>query len=319
MFPGLTWRAANLDDAEALARLHAACFEVDGGYLMVPSEYRDELDDENDDCERDTLVAADASGEVVAFTALHVPGGEVTERRCFPWGNVHPAWRRRGIGTFLLAWAEARAAERFAAFDDGLGTVIRLSAYETQADRIALFERSGYAATRWFTEMIRDLARPLPQVADPPGIEVLDWTEDLSEAAREVHNEAFADHWGSQPVTEYSWNKWRNEFWLPDASFVAFDGERAVGYLKSSMFPHDFESRRRTEAWIEGLGTIRSHRGCGIGSALLLRAMEAYRVRGLDYAALGVDSENPTGAFGLYSRLGFEPEKTSITFLKPGR
>ena len=315
---GLTWRPAAFDDAAALARLHTACYEVDGGYLMVAEEFRDELDDDNDDIERDALVAVDGEGGIAAFVALHVPGGEATERRCFPWGNVHPAWRRRGIGRFLVAWSEARAAQRFAGYGDGLPTMIRLSAYDTQADRIALFQRSGYVPGRYFTEMIRDLSLPLPERAAPEGIEIRLWDDEHSEAARAVHNAAFADHWGSQPVTEYSWTKWRNEFWLPEASFVAFDGGEAVAYLHSAAYPHDFESRGRTEAWTEGLGTIGSHRGRGIASALLARAMEAYRTRGMEYAALGVDTENPTGAFGLYTRLGFEVDKTSITFLKPG-
>jgi len=275
--PDVTWRPATLGDAEALARLQAACYQVDGGYLMVAEEFRTEIGDENDDPARDTLIAATGDGAIVVFGALHVPGGEETERRCFSWGHVHPGFRRRGLGTFLMQWMEARAAQRFAAHDDGLPTVIRVSAYDTQADRIALFDRCGYVPVRYFSEMIRDLAAPTP-TGDPPGrIEIRPWSDEHSEATRAVHNAAFADHWGSQPITEYSWKRWRDEFFLPDASFIAFDGNRVVAYLVSQMYPHDFASRGRTEAWIEGLGTVGSHRGRGIASALLIAAMTAYR------------------------------------------
>jgi mycothiol synthase len=34
-------------------------------------------------------------------------------------------------------------------------------------------------------------------------------------------------------------------------------------------------------------------------------------------AALGVDAENPTGALGLYERLGFRPVRTFVTYRKP--
>ena len=33
--------------------------------------------------------------------------------------------------------------------------------------------------------------------------------------------------------------------------------------------------------------------------------MQAFLEDGLDHAALGVDTDNPTGAYGLYQRLGF--------------
>ncbi len=44
--------------------------------------------------------------------------------------------------------------------------------------------------------------------------------------------------------------------------------------------------------------------------------MGAFRNAGLDYATLGVDSENTTGALGLYERLGFEPVKRYIRYEK---
>jgi ribosomal protein S18 acetylase RimI-like enzyme len=166
--------------------------------------------------------------------------------------------------------------------------------------------------------MLRRLDEPLPKAALPPGVEIHAWSDEVSEAARVVHNAAFADHWGSQPITAHAWDLWHDEFFLPGASFVAMDGSDLVGYLSGGMYPHDFESRGRTEGWIEGLGVVRSHRRRGIAAALLVAAMGAFRDRDLQFAAIGVDAENPTGAFGLYSRLGFCEEKRSITFLKPG-
>jgi ribosomal protein S18 acetylase RimI-like enzyme len=89
-----------------------------------------------------------------------------------------------------------------------------------------------------------------------------------------------------------------------------------VAYLISAMYPHDFESRRRREAWIEGLGTIQSHRGRGIASVMILEAFARFRDRDLQFAALGVDTESPTGAVGLYRKMGFEIEKRSVTYAR---
>ena len=50
------------------------------------------------------------------------------------------------------------------------------------------------------------------------------------------------------------------------------------------------------------------HRGKGLATALLGHAMHAYRNAGYDEAALDVDSENPSGALGVYRRAGFAVE-----------
>ena len=41
--------------------------------------------------------------------------------------------------------------------------------------------------------------------------------------------------------------------------------------------------------------------------------MMAFLEDGLDHAALGVDTDNPTGAYGLYQRLGFLQRHRSVT------
>jgi ribosomal protein S18 acetylase RimI-like enzyme len=44
--------------------------------------------------------------------------------------------------------------------------------------------------------------------------------------------------------------------------------------------------------------------------------MRAFKAAGLGYAMLGVDTENPTGALRVYTRLGFAQVKRFITFEK---
>jgi ribosomal protein S18 acetylase RimI-like enzyme len=131
-----------------------------------------------------------------------------------------------------------------------------------------------------------------------------------------VHNASFADHWGSQPISEKSWANNATEFLLPKASYVVYDGYQPVSYLMAAAFPHDFEDKGRTEAWVEGLGTIRSHRKRGIASALVTLAMEEFKTSDVEFAVLGVDSENPTGAHHIYEELGFVPDRRGIAYIK---
>jgi mycothiol synthase len=315
-YPDLAWRPATEADVATLASLHRRCYDMDGGYFMVAEEFRAELRGEDLDPAFDTIMGFDRTGNVAAFGSLHIPGGERTQRRCFPRGFVHPDHRRRGVGTALMLWLEGRGRERLAGYGDGLPAVYRVDAYDFQPDKIALFERLGYTTARYFTEMLCPLPVETRETTPPEGIEIRVWSDDVNEAARVVHNHAFSDHWGSQPVTSHAWDLYHDEFFLPSASFVAFDGGEAVGYLTASTYPHDYEVRIRKEGWIESLGVVRSHRGRGIATALLDRTMAVFNEMGLTHAALGVDTENPTGAFGLYTRLGFTVDKRSITMVK---
>jgi mycothiol synthase len=45
-----------------------------------------------------------------------------------------------------------------------------------------------------------------------------------------------------------------------------------------------------------------------VAGILLQHCLKAYQEAGYDEASLDVDSENPTGALGVYRRAGFEVE-----------
>lgn len=60
---------------------------------------------------------------------------------------------------------------------------------------------------------------------------------------------------------------------------------------------------------IQNLGIIPSHRGKGIGTCLLVRALEGFRSAGLERVHLEVTAENE-GAIRLYRRIGFVVVRT---------
>ena len=62
-------------------------------------------------------------------------------------------------------------------------------------------------------------------------------------------------------------------------------------------------------AWLARLGTRRDHRGRGVGTAAITRALDVARAAGFETAGLDVDTESLTGALRLYERLGFYPVK----------
>ncbi len=315
---GLIWRPLTVADAPAMSALQQTCFAVDGGYRLTPQEMAEEFDRHGDHVETDSIGAFTEGGAVEAVGWCQAASTAESEHRFFVFLYVHPDRRGVGLEDALLAWIEDRALDRFAETDDDLaGALYRYEVYQSMTEDHALMERQGYAPARYFTENARPLDEAIPDVALPEPLEQRRWSDDVSMDALAVHNAAFADHWGSQPTTAAVWRSTENEFFLPNASWVVYDGAEPVAYVKCAKYPHDFDDRGRRESWIEGVGTVRSHRGRGIASALITLAMRAFADDGMEYACLGVDADSPTGANRLYERLGFVPEKRWIAYRKP--
>ena len=87
-----------------------------------------------------------------------------------------------------------------------------------------------------------------------------------------------------------------------------------VGVCRNGHFPGDEAVTGRRDGWIMSVSVIRSHRKRGIASALIVASLEAFKRAGLTHSALGVDSENRTGAYRLYERLGYRAVNRSVVY-----
>jgi ribosomal protein S18 acetylase RimI-like enzyme len=140
------------------------------------------------------------------------------------------------------------------------------------------------------------------------GVEIIPWDRTLDEKTRLAMNETFADHWGSTPMDTEAFAHFieRSAVRL-DISFQAVDGDQVVGYSINGFFPDDEKMTGRREGWVRSLGVRRPWRSRGVASALLEHSFNAFFEAGMSHSILGVDMENPTGALGVYERLGYEP------------
>lgn len=299
----------------AIVRLQDACFDVDRTYREVESEILERFDDVDVDPEMDSLIGVRDDGSVVASIWSYVPDSAETLWRAFADVHVLPELRSE-LDEFTVDWWEARSRQRLAERSDDLPKVLWFGVYEHRVGQVALLQGKGYEIRRYYDELIRDLAEPIPDRAPPQGIELVPADEARPGDELWVHNEAFRDHWGSQPFTEERWRQFHNEFYLPAASFVAYDDREPVGHVFSTKYPHDFADRGFAHSWVESLGVIPSHRKRGVATALLAVALRAFADDGMEYAVLDVDSENPTGAYGLYEGLGFVLDRRSLAMLK---
>jgi mycothiol synthase len=318
--PAATWRPLTLDDMPAYVRLHEDGRVADGGEEVMTEEVaRHELTDPNCPTATNSLALALPDGALAASIMAHQRLQGIDSRRIFLWGVTHPAHRGKGIGSALLDWGVARADEVLAGQPADLERLVEAFKDVRLAGAIALHEAAGFRAARWYVDMRRDLREPLPAATDLPGLQIRSYEPAGAAMVLAAHNEAFADHWGSEPLTAEIWNRdfVGDPFFRGDLSFVAVEGEEIAGYTVNYVAEADWEASGIREGWVGQLGVRRPWRKRGVATALLVRSMEAFRAAGMDAAILGVDAENPTGALGVYERVGFRPVRRSVRLQRP--
>jgi GNAT superfamily N-acetyltransferase len=201
-------------------------------------------------------------------------------------------------------------------------------------ERRGLLRAAGYQPVRYYANLRRDLSLPVPVIGLEPPLRLVPWTDALEDATRLARNDAFRDHWGSQPRTAESWRAYRSAF-APQWSFVVIDesvhyegseqeqpGDATVppgtpyvvGLHRAERYEHDWESQGYTAGYTGLLGVRRAYRGRRIAAALLAHAMHVYAADGMQYAELDVDTDNPTGAPALYARLGYTKNDGSTQY-----
>lgn len=305
----LTWRPLQLRDATSLHALLQAVEVADRSHGRTSYEEVVELlSSPSTDLATDSLCGLDDSGTIRAYALVEQPPGE-TVLCALLRGAVHPRWRGRGIGRAVLTWMEGRGRQRLAASGTDLPARLAVMVEEQARDHRSLYAAGGFSPIRWYTHLRRDLAAPLPSAPLPDDLRVVAWDDALDDQVRLAHNEAFADHWGTQPATPESWTHHDAHF-APGWSFVAQEVSsgtpEVAGYVISGRHPQDWDVLGYTCGYTEILGVRRAWRSRGVAANLLVAAMEAYRADGMQYACLRVDSANPTGACKLYERLGYE-------------
>ena len=297
------------------------CNVLDGPNIRVDvEELRQELDSSLTERRRDVRVARLDTGRIVGIVwTLHLPSATAPQR-CDIEGYVDIELRGRGLGRELMSWGIDHARELLTSADSRAGhpeRAIRASRSSTNATAARLHHEMGFVDVRWFDDLQRPLDG-LPDLVIPSGVTIEPWPTEPAHllAALEVKNRAFTDHWGSVPTTPDGWQEMMYGYGArPDLSAVACDATSGeiVAVLLARRYPADDEIRGHREAWISTLGTLASHRGRGIASALVAHAMHRFRDAGLTHAMIGVDADNPSGAHRIYRGLGFVDHVRIVT------
>ena len=113
------------------------------------------------------------------------------------------------------------------------------------------------------------------------------------------------------------------ESWIDQPTFdptlwvVAYDGDEVAGGVINAIHPFENEALGINRGWLHSVFTRRAWRRRGLARALIARSLVLLKERGLDEGVLGVDADNPTGALGLYEKIGFVTFERSTAWRRP--
>jgi mycothiol synthase len=319
---GLTFRRYRGEsDIPALIELMAAAEIADETFeIMTAGTLANMFANRNDFDAAQHLLMAEVDGQLVAYSdqLRSIRDGQ---RVYETFGWVHPDRRRRGLGTAMLRYGEARVRERAAA-EEAAGETrpAQLGSWslETTIGNTALLKRAGYVPVRWFFDMVRRDLEDLAQDPLPDGLALRPVPADRARDVLLADFEAFKDHWGAVEHTEADIRRILND---PETDVslwqVAWSGEEIAGSVQPAIYPTDNAAQGIRRGWLDRVSVRRPWRRRGVARALMTAAMMELRRRGMESVALGVDSENPTGAQGLYEDLGFRVNKRSAAYRKP--
>ena len=275
-------RSPTRSDLDAVISVIAASEEATQGVVDVTAE------DVRSDWERpsfrlssDAVVVTDA-GRIVTYA-------EVFSGRA--WVHVHPDHRGRGIGAAVLGWTESRARE--------LGSnKVGQTVPDTNTPAADLLSTNGYRV-RWETWVFQkdlDTEPAEPRLSEGITLRTFDEERD-ARATYELIDAAFSDWPDRDPGNRFE--DWlasfvRRDDFDPTLTFLVEDDDELVGVALCLASGE--------EGWVQQLAVKRSHRGRGLGGALLQTAFREFYRRQLKTA--GLSTESRTGARGVYEHVG---------------
>jgi mycothiol synthase len=227
--------------------------------------------------------------------------------------GVIPNFRGKGIGSNLMETALKSLEKR------------RMETAETWAteqmkEGQKLAESMGFKLVRVFSEMKVSL-EPIPlNIGENEEITLRHMNKNMEdiELLNRLDNETFKEHYNFRPNTveetkymienrpEIDVNGW----------FFAYLKDKPVGFVGTGIDKIFNKEKGAKRGWIWVIGVIKQDRLKGVGTRLILMAMEFLKSKGMTEAMLGVDDTNPTQAIKLYKKVGFKVDKKEYSYSK---
>lgn len=231
---------------------------------------------------------------------------------------VTPEFRDSDVLQALYRASVQRVSEISGAHPADREQVLALHAADSETELLELAAEEGFQPVRYFYRMVRPDLDDVPLAPMPEGLEVRPVEESHMRAIFEAHLEAFRDHWGVREPAEEDYDLWINDpDSQPDLWQVAWEGDQVAGSVLNFIDQEENRRYDRLRGYTEDISVRRPWRRRGLATALIARSLRHLRSVGMEEAALGVDADNPNGALGLYTSLGYQLDWASEALRKP--
>ena len=328
----------------------ADCFDLPGGYVARPYAGPDDLPEmlgsltahrersgldelptldqmrvtyaHLTDCDpdRDIALFRTDAGEPVGYSRTAHDDLESGVRDCLVFAPIRPEHLDQAMFNAVVRGLERHMADRAA--DVGRARYRADAPHPgpglPPTGEAAWLEQLGYTATEWGASLRRPHLDDIPDLPLPDGVEVRPVAADQVRHILEVHHEAFRGEWDFHEASATEIELMMEDPLIDHTLWqVAWAGDQVVGQVKPFINAEENARRGYLRGYTEYISTHHEWRNRGIASALLARSLVVLRDRGMTEAVLGVDTNNPGGAFHVYTRLGFELQRYEAVYTKP--
>jgi ribosomal protein S18 acetylase RimI-like enzyme len=183
----------------------------------------------------------------------------------------------------------------------------------------ALALAAGFVPVRHGYSMVRPHVEDLPDSDLPEGLEIRPVRPEHLRPIWDAAVEAFRDAWGFVEPTEVDYQHYltdpldsQTDLWQ-----IAWDGDEVAGQVRAFINEFENEQLGRKRGYTESISVRRPWRRRGLARALIGASIRQLRERGMTETALGVDTENVTGALRLYESCGYVPVARTSVLEKP--
>jgi mycothiol synthase len=323
--PGLRFRSfRGEDDFALMVSVANACFAADKTEIFrtVDDMRKSYAELVNCDPYKD-MIFAEVHGELIGYVRgwwwAELAGPIIYSHL----GFVGPAWRRKGIGRAMLYWVQGRQQALVSASTSlsGVAHIFQVSATQYEVGLTALLKSEGFKPTRYFSSMVRPHLDNIQDFALPVGVELRPVLPAHYRPIWDASRAAFAQHWGMGAHREEAFDAWLKDkdIFQPHLWQVAWDvgSNQIVGQIRTYIYEPYNHNFGRQRGWTEFVSVHKDWRKRGLARALVSHSLRTQRDAGMTESALGVDSENATGATRVYETCGFQVVKTNTVYRKP--
>jgi mycothiol synthase len=299
----LTWRTVTLDDEHDLHQFDAACKSIDGFEPVsnIPAKVLAACI-----AEPDNTFCAENNLGIAAVGWMELSASGNGEDRIDIGGRVHPDFRRRGLGSLLLEWAETRALQ---VFKSGVGLRLVIHNETLSADAHTIYQKFGFEPEFAEHMLVRALQGVLPVPSFPNGVHTQTWEAKTAGEFFQAYQASFRDRPGFPNPTVEDWvSDYVSEVgFRQDLSWVVIASDQPVAFITCSEFGG--------LGWVSQVGVAPEFRGQGIAFGLISTALQKFKSLGFIEAGLHVNVNNADAAM-VFHQLGFRRRLTRARYVK---